>query len=554
MRRLVLLATLTLCFSLPALVYSVQPAHATTQQVTFRPGDNHRELLGVILPAAAAILSAQATEPVTPTATLTATAPVSPLVTPQATLTLTASVTASQAITAPSPLATPTPVAPVGPTSDALQEGPLAGTIIANRSTATIKFFVEGETYTVAPERSLGLNLPRVTAVLSLYNCDANTPETQAGCFWDPYVVQRDGFYEVVNKAPAGLGVTLVLQAANNPPANQVWVQNRTGQPEAVVFKNEVFELPPSYVQEFSVVEGAPAILYVRHCAILNDQQACEWSPKTLEPGVYYAIEAVETVGGLPGSQILTADLRPVVAQDGQQVAGPPEILCRLQVPVLNVRTGPGLQYQIIAKVRATDDNPGTVLVVGRDTAGEWLAVDQRVAPGGWVTAEPSYILCEGDIGTLPIAEITDGRLAPTPTPVPVTTGNNSPAPAAPEESSDVGNGAAEENGQTQPQTGPAIPEGLAVLVVNNAFQHQMRFTLDQQYRPEEGPSEYDLQPGESMTIVVFPGKIAFTASSPWNGLSGNAELEIDADASQTLWLRFEPDPDGSGRWNLHWQ
>ncbi|OUC05526.1 hypothetical protein RY27_26740, partial [Litorilinea aerophila] len=192
---------MTLCFSLPALVYSVQPAHATTQQVTFRPGDNHRELLGVILPAAAAILSAQATEPVTPTATLTATAPISPLVTPQASLTLTASVTASQAITAPSPLANPTPV---GPTSDALQEGPLAGTIIANRSTATIKFFVEGETYTVAPERSLGLNLPRVTAVLSLYNCDANTPETQAGCFWDPYVVQRDGFYEVVNKAPAG--------------------------------------------------------------------------------------------------------------------------------------------------------------------------------------------------------------------------------------------------------------------------------------------------------------------------------------------------------------
>ena len=81
-----------------------------------------------------------------------------------------------------------------------------------------------------------------------------------------------------------------------------------------------------------------------------------------------------------------------------------------------------------------------------------------------------------------------------------------------------------------------------------------MRFTLDQRYRPVEGASEYDLQPGDSVQILVFPGKIAFTASSPWNGLSGNAELVAESDRSHPLWLRFEPDPGGSSKWYLAWQ
>ena len=73
-----------------------------------------------------------------------------------------------------------------------------------------------------------------------------------------------------------------------------------------------------------------------------------------------------------------------------------------------------------------------------------------------------------------------------------------------------------------------------------------MRFTLDQMYRPIDGPSEFDLQPGGSINIVVYPGDIPFTASSPWSSLSANATVHATADESLTLWLRFEPEQGGS--------
>ena len=55
------------------------------------------------------------------------------------------------------------------------------------------------------------------------------------------------------------------------------------------------------------------------------------------------------------------------------------------------------------------------------------------------------------------------------------------------------------------------------------------------------------------MSLLVYPGAIAFSASSPWRGLSGNTEFFINEKESRTLWVIFVPDPDGSGRWNLQY-
>ena len=56
-------------------------------------------------------------------------------------------------------------------------------------------------------------------------------------------------------------------------------------------------------------------------------------------------------------------------------------ISCTLLVPTLNVRSGPGLEYEIIAKAPGSDESAATVLIIGRDITGEWLAVDELVAP-----------------------------------------------------------------------------------------------------------------------------------------------------------------------------
>ncbi len=98
------------------------------------------------------------------------------------------------------------------------------------------------------------------------------------------------------------------------------------------------------------------------------------------------------------------------------------------------------------------------------------------------------------------------------------------------------------------------IPEGQARLIVNNGFDQKIRFTPDKQFLvdPESNLSaEWDLEPGQSVAILVYPGQIGFTASTAWQGLSDNANVVIGPDQELIIWLYFVLDPDGSGNWNL---
>ncbi len=97
----------------------------------------------------------------------------------------------------------------------------------------------------------------------------------------------------------------------------------------------------------------------------------------------------------------------------------------------------------------------------------------------------------------------------------------------------------------------PVPPPGLATIHVVNRFNRNIRFTLDQRYRGEPGPSEYDLRPGESVRLNVYPGTIKFSTNSPWHGLSGNAGLFVSAGDSVDLLLRFERHPSRADEWVL---
>jgi hypothetical protein len=485
-----------------------------------------------------------------PLRVLTVTTPVTTTttITPSALLTETA-LTDTETITASLQPITPTTAAPERSTT---VDSPLQGTILANRTQAQVRFFVEGQTYDLPALRSQGVALPRATAVLNLFNCDANTSQTQEGCFWDPYLINRDGFYEVVSGQEEGKAVSLVLREASAPPVNQIWVQNRAGSTELIFFNNQQYELPPASVQEFTGQPDSPITLYLRSCLEVAARTVCEWYPQSVETGVYYGLTEITTAGGVPGSRLNLLQLQPIVSaasEDSPVVeSAPPQLVCTLAVPAINVRSGPGLEYQIVAKVRGTETEPGTVLVVGRDAAGQWLAVDERVAQGGWITGSSNFVTCGGDTTALPVAEVTDGRLSLTPVAAAGDPGAGGPA------SSDSTTTA--ETVAAPTATAPlttTIPDGQALLIINNGFDQVVRFTLDQQFRVEQGPSEFDLQPGQSMTFFVRPGVVAFTASTPWRGLSGNADFFIDNRQSRTLWLIFVPDPDGSGRWILQY-
>lgn len=468
--------------------------------------------------------------------------------------TMTAAVTTAATATVTTDPTVTQPVTTDVTALDAEYAGPVEGTIIANRTEANVRFFVEGATYNLAPLRSIGLSLPRVTAVLNLFNCDANLPETQEGCFWDPYLLDRDQFYEVVNSQ----GVNLALQAAGTPPDNQIWLQNRTGQREQIFYAGATYELPPAGVQELITEPDTPAILYLRSCLEADGRTVCEWAPNDAEPGIYYALVEVANVGAVANSQEKVLLLQPIVADAGALAAGtqqpqqqPQQITCQLLVPVLNVRSGPGLQYQIVSKIRS-DQQTASVVVTGRDAEGQWLAVSDQVAPGGWVAGTSGFVNCEGSVSTLPVAEVTDGRLAPTPVAAPTTEGDTTATTGGNDTAAtETGQAEAAPVAEATPTIVQSIPPGQALLVIHNGFEQQIRFTLDQRYRVVVGASEFDLQPGESISLLVYPGMIAFSASSPWRGLSGNDDFMLEAEQTLDLWVTFVPDPDGSGNWIL---
>jgi hypothetical protein len=505
------------------------------------------------------------------TATVPSTAPVIPGIRALATVSATPSVVilptaapaASTSITATLPLTSPTQAAVTQTITASEEAGPLEGTIIANRSETDARFFLEGATYVLEVNRSQGIELPRPSTVLNLFNCPADVPVDTAGCFWDPYLLQQNGFYEIYDAESSTSQAKLMLREAGAPPTEQVWIQNRTGQTESIVFKEVVHEIEPTTVLELPVEASVPAIVYVRSCLTIDEQSACEWAPKTLDAGIYYAMIEVDTASTQSGNSHTNIDLRPVVGEGEEaatsEVADAPAIVCNVVVPALNVRSGPGLQYDIIGKVRTTEAEATTVGVTARSADSQWLVVEPSIADQGWINNSPSFIDCTGDVASLPVAEAP----APPPTPVappivesPIVTDEGiTVLPEQPAPGGEEGTLAQDTPGvteTTESEVGTTAPDGQAVLVVTNGFQHEMRFTIDQTFRPQQGPSEYDLQPGASVSIVVYPGNVAFTASSPWSGLSGNASIYLNANQSLPLWIRFEPDADGS--WVFRWE
>ena len=441
-----------------------------------------------------------------------------------------------------------------------VNDEPLQGTMVANRSNYGARFFLEGRVYRIDPFGSANLDIARATSVMNLYTCDAETPETQTGCFWDPYVVESDGFYEIVDESTVIGLPELMLRNVNAPPDNQVWIHNRTGLTETIVFRDVVYDVAPGAVQEFVVDVGAPVIVYGRSCAQVDGEEVCEWAPESLDPGAYFGLVEVSTPGGVPGSSIITLDFRPVVGSSGAPAPAAPEMTCVLAVPALNIRSGPGLQYQIVGKIRSTETGPGSVVVVGRSADDMWYTVAENAISSGWVTSNPDFVTCDGTRNDLPIAEFHGVEIEPIVQPEPqvaVQPPVSAPAETDEQETVESAEAAVEEEStateEPAPEQGPAIEDGQSLLVINNGFNEPIRFTIDQRYRPNDGPSEYDLEPSASVNIVTYPGNITFSVSTAWRNLSGNGDIEMMNQQATSLWLRFQPDPDGSDNWDLAW-
>jgi hypothetical protein len=220
-------------------------------------------------------------------------------------------------------------------------------------------------------------------------------------------------------------------------------------------------------------------------------------------------------------------------------------------VPRLNVRSGPGVEYVVVAQVQQETDN-GRFAAIGQNAAGDWLAVDPSVADGGWVINTPQFVVCEGDTSTLAVTQVTDGRLAE-PTTVPAAA-DSSEGESAEGETADAEADTETEESDTTGEAG--IPLGQARLIATNAFDQDIRFTLaaNEHGLPEGSPSEYDLAPGQSISFTIRAGRVQFSASSPFRSSSGNAEFIIQEGTARELFLRFFPAEGDPNRWELQWE
>ena len=608
------------------------------------------------------------------------------------------------------------------PTAELSETEVLTGTILANRSDQSVRFFLDGLLYELPPFRSVGVTYQRALVPLVLYSCRSDIVNVASICSWDPYLVRQNGFYEITHRATPDSPSNVRLQEASTPPAGQAWIQNRTGHREVLLFQDVLYEVENTHMLELtlntdslSTAQGSDInsdtnsdtnIAYLRRCLGLGLESVCEWLPTPLRDGIYYALldqtrpgpvdesasvtislqpllmveDAVMSEATLPeetaplaiasqteisqnvtsdatsqdensqpappplqiadsarlncqiqatalnvrtgpgldfqvldqistdagrvevrgrdgaGAWLALADARfaggwivndqrwvscegnaqslPVVednqelvtsvevpaaaepqnestAQAASSAAGTPgpstSALCRIQTATLNIRSGPGTEYLIVGQISRTDASSGSFTATGRNNDSSWLAVNSQSTPGAWIIGQDAFVRCETAIATLPVAQVTDGRLAPVvPPPAPVT--------VASVPSEDPTQEAAAPEAAPATVTVVETPESQPVLTVVNAFEHDIRFTLDaaQHGLPDGTPSEYDLKPGQTLTIPIRAGSVRFSASSPFRNSSGNAEVSINPGQALSLMLSFVSTADAE-RWELRY-
>ena len=488
------------------------------------------------LPSAFAQETVTTTQAITPTEAITTTqlvtgTPMTP-VEVQAVNAVTVTVPA-EATPTPAPT-DPLPVVPLQP------DEVLTGTIVLNRSAGSIFFFLGNDLYELPANRATGLHFSPPLAALVLFSCPVSAEDDPA-CDWISHPVRRNGFYHVATDPDSPPPANLQLKAAEAPPLDTIWIQNRSGAEAQMLFADQIVTATNTSVIALTPPPASDA-LYLPHCLQTSEQRICEWLPAPVTGGVYYALHESQKPAGINGVTVTRGELEALMMQEALMTPTPtPEpppagILCQVQIPALNVRSGPGLNYLITGKLRTSSENRGQVLAVGRTESGEWLAVDPHFVSGGWIVNVPQWLTCDGDIDQLPVAKISDGRLArPTPIPTPTPEPTATPQPKEPQAAA--------------PVPGPQ----QALLIATNVFEHTIRFTLDatQHGLPPGSPSEYDLKPRQSLRFIIRAGRVQFSASTAWRGGSGNAEFELAEGATRELFLHFVPAENDQDRWEL---
>ncbi len=129
--------------------------------------------------------------------------------------------------------------------------------------------------------------------------------------------------------------------------------------------------------------------------------------------------QSLSPTGSVTATGVTTIDLPAINVDAGDMAEGGVMALVSLQDSRLNLRSGPGVAYPVIAK----GEPNSRWAVVGRNTAADWLQL-QALDGGEAAWAAASYLQIEGDLASVPVIAAS----APPPEPTPRTL---LPTPAA---------------------------------------------------------------------------------------------------------------------------
>lgn len=163
------------------------------------------------------------------------------------------------------------------------------------------------------------------------------------------------------------------------------------------------------------------------------------------------------------------------------------QILVDIVTPTLNVRTGPGTNYERIATV-----DQGFVLgAVGQWNNCAWLLVEDADGEQGWVSGDPAYTVINGACSDIPAVD----------------------APAAPAPSANTGS-----TGNTG-----STASGQGCVNWKNQVGIEVNITLTRQ--SDNWNTTFQVPRDQTQRHCADPGEYTYTASAP-NGGSINGELE----------------------------
>jgi serine protease Do len=188
----------------------------------------------------------------------------------------------------------------------------------------------------------------------------------------------------------------------------------------------------------------------------------------------------------------------------------------------LNVRSGPGIQYDRVTAVEREDQ----LMILGRNPDCTWLNITTPDGVEGWVAAAAQFVTFGGVCSALP--EVATPPLPPTATPSPTATATPSemaaPSPTA------APSPVASPSPEPTPLPSPTEPEAepaLGCYLFENQIDDEVTITFTR--RQDSWNTTFRLPKGISEVRCFEPGDYTYTldAPPPWTAVNG--ELRVVA-------------------------